>query len=59
MPNRPPKKAPKTAAKLAPTSRAADDKLKQQRFAAAGPSTRIQGHVAAHGRRSQAKRDAR
>jgi hypothetical protein len=48
-------KKKKVAAKTTKTS----DKLKEQRIAKTGLTTRIRGHVSARGRRAQGRRDSR
>jgi hypothetical protein len=53
------RKAPVSDRKIAAKGKSAAGKLKQQRFAATGRTTRVQGHVSARGKRAQARRDAR
>jgi hypothetical protein len=52
-------KTPTSNQKIAATAKTASGDLKAQRFAATGRTTRVQGHVSAHNKRTQGKRDSR
>ncbi len=52
-------KTPSSDKKIAAKAGKALGKITSQRFAETGRTTRVQGHVSAHNKRSQAKRDSR
>jgi hypothetical protein len=52
-------KTPKSDKKIAAQAKGTAGNLTAQRFAATGRTTRVQGHVSAHNKRSQGKRDSR
>lgn len=51
--------APASDKKIAAQAKETAGNLTAQRFASTGQTTRIQGHVSAHNKRTQGKRDAR
>jgi hypothetical protein len=57
--NKPGRKTPKSDKKIAAQAKGAAGNLTAQRFAATGRTTRVQGHVSAHNKRTQGKRDSR
>jgi len=62
MPTRskkPGRKTPSADAKIAAEAKSTAGNLTAQRIAATGRTTRVQGHVSAHNRRTQGKRDSR
>ncbi|MEO6750830.1 MAG: hypothetical protein ABIZ04_02725 [Opitutus sp.] len=57
--NKPGHKTPKSDKKIAVQAKETAGNLTAQRFAATGRTTRVQGHVSAHNKRTQGKRDSR
>lgn len=57
--NNPGRMTPTTDKKIAAQAKETANQLTAQRFAATGRTTRVQGHVSAHNKRTQAKRDSR
>jgi len=57
--NQPGRKTPKSDKKIASKAKGTVADLTAQRFAATGRTTRVQGHVSAHNKRTQGKRDSR
>lgn len=55
----PGRKTPAADKKIAAHAKGAVGNLTAQRFAATGRTTRVQGHVSAHNKRTQGKRDSR
>lgn len=55
----PGRKTPAADKKIAAHAKDAVGNLTAQRFAATGRTTRVQGHVSAHNKRTQGKRDSR
>jgi hypothetical protein len=55
----PGRKTPSSDTKIALKAKKTAGKLTAQRFAATGPTTRVQAHVSSYNKRSQGKRDAR
>jgi len=53
------RKTPRPDKKIANQAKETAGKLTAQRFAATGQTTRVQGHVSAHNKRTQGKRDSR
>jgi hypothetical protein len=53
------RKTPSSETKIADQAKATAGNLKSQRFAATGRTTRVRGHVSAHNKRTQGKRDSR
>lgn len=56
---KPRRKTPSSDKKIAAQAKKTVGNLTAQRFAATGRTTRVQGHVAAHNKRTQGKRDSR
>ncbi len=52
-------KTPLSDKKIAVHAKEAAGNLTARRFAATGRTTRVQGHVSAHNKRTQARRDSR
>lgn len=57
--NKPDREIPISDKKIAAHAKKTVGKLTAQRFAATGRTTRVQGHVSAHNKRAQGKRDSR
>lgn len=55
----PGRKTPAADKKIAAHAKDTVGKVTAQRFAATGRTTRVQGHVSAHNKRTQGKRDSR
>lgn len=55
----PGRKTPLSDQIIADKARNASGKLNEQRFAATGRTTRVQGHVSAHNKRTQGRKDSR
>jgi len=56
---KPGRKTPKSDRKIAAQAKETTGNLTAQRIAATGRTTRVQGHVSAHNKRTQGKRDSR
>jgi len=52
-------KTPSSDKKIAAKAGKTVGNITSQRFAATGRTTRVQGHISAHNKRTQAKRDSR
>jgi hypothetical protein len=62
MPKRPSKpvgKAPPAGEKIASRAKESAGKIKEDRIASTGLTSRVRGHIAARGKRAQARRDQR